>query len=75
MLKKAFGDDTMSQPWVYKWHKRFREGREDIEDDARRPSTSTTDENVKKIKAIVLANSRITIRKIAKEIAISYNVF
>ena len=55
ILKKALGDDAMSQPRVYGWHKRFREGREDFEDNARpgRPSTSITDENVKKIKAII----------------------
>ena len=38
----------MSQPRVYEWYKRFREGREDVEDDARsgRSSISITDENV-----------------------------
>lgn len=74
MLKKAFGDDTISQPRVYEWYKRFQEGREDIEDDARsgRPSTSTSDENVEKVKEIVLANRRITIREVAEEIGISY---
>ena len=36
------------------------------------PSTCITDENVKKINAIVLANSRITIREVAEEIGISY---
>ncbi|XP_025160249.1 putative uncharacterized protein FLJ37770 [Harpegnathos saltator] len=46
MLKRAFGDDTKSQPRVYEGYKRFQEGREDIEDDARsgRPGTSTSDE-------------------------------
>lgn len=74
MLKKAFGDDTMSQPRVYEWYKRFQEGREDIEDDERsgRPSTSTSDENVEKVKKIVLANRRITIREVAEETGISY---
>ncbi|XP_011146337.1 putative uncharacterized protein FLJ37770 [Harpegnathos saltator] len=75
MLKEAFGDDTdMSQPRVYEWYKRFQEDREDIEDDARsgRPSTSTNDEHVEKVKEIVLANRRITIRKVAEEIGISY---
>ncbi|XP_025152971.1 putative uncharacterized protein FLJ37770 [Harpegnathos saltator] len=55
-------------------YKRFRKGREDIEDGARsgRPSTSTSDENVGKIEEIVLANRRITIREVAEEIGISY---
>ena len=61
MLKKAFGDDAMLQPRVYEWNKRFREEREDVEDDARsgRPSISITDENVEKIEAVVLANRRL----------------
>ena len=74
MLQKAFGGDTMSKPRVYEWYKRFQEGREDIEDDARsgRPSTSISDENVEKVKEIVLANRRITIREVAEETGISY---
>ena len=74
MLKKAFDDDTMSQPRVYEYYKRFREGREDVEDDARPggPSTSITVENVGKIKAIVFPNRRITIREVAEGIGISY---
>ncbi|EFN77534.1 Putative uncharacterized protein FLJ37770, partial [Harpegnathos saltator] len=37
MLRKSPLGTTlrMSQPRVYKWQKRFQEGREDIEDDAR----------------------------------------
>ena len=55
-------------------YKGFRKGREDVEDDARpgRPSTSITDENVEKIKAIMLANRRITIRDVAGGIGILY---
>ena len=73
MLKKAFGDDATSQPRVYQWYKRFRVIQEDVEDDARlrRPSTPITDENVEKIKAIELANRRITIREVAEKIGIS----
>uniref|UniRef100_T1IC57 Mos1 transposase HTH domain-containing protein n=1 Tax=Rhodnius prolixus TaxID=13249 RepID=T1IC57_RHOPR len=42
----------MSKTRIYEWYKRFQDGRENIEDDERpgRPSTSTTDENVKKVK-------------------------
>lgn len=61
---------------LYEWYKRFQEGREDIEDNARSgcPSTSTNDENVEKVKEIVLANRRITIREeeIVEEIGIFY---
>ena len=48
MLKEAFDDDAMSLSRVYEWYKCFREGREDVKDDAMpgRPSTSITDDNV-----------------------------
>ncbi|KAG5308114.1 SETMR methyltransferase, partial [Acromyrmex insinuator] len=51
----------------------FSEGREDVNDEERagRPSTSTTDENIDEVKKIVLANRRITIREVAKDVNIS----
>ncbi|XP_037897537.1 protein GVQW3-like [Glossina fuscipes] len=54
----------MAQSKVYKWYKNFKEGREAVEDESRpgRPSTSITDENINKIKALVIGNSRLTIR-------------
>jgi hypothetical protein len=40
----------MSSTHVFEWHKRFVEGREEVEDDERtgRPSSSKTKENVEK---------------------------
>ena len=48
LLQGVYGDDTMSRTSLFEWHKRFKEGREEVEDDHRsgRPSTSITDENV-----------------------------
>ena len=45
------------------WYNRFKEGREDVNDNARsgRPSTSTTDENIEAVKKMILDNRRITI--------------
>ena len=52
MLTKAYGKSAMSKTRIYEWYKRFQDGCEDVENDERpgRPSTSTTDENVEKIK-------------------------
>ena len=45
MLQQVYGDNTvMSRTCVFEWHKRFKAGREDVEDGPRsgRPSTSRT---------------------------------
>ena len=51
MLTNAYGESAMSKTRVYEWYKRFQDGREDVEGDERprRPSTSTTVENVKEM--------------------------
>jgi len=68
MLKVAFKDNAMSQAQVYQWHKRFREGREDVNDDDRsgRPSTSKTDESVEKVRKILTGDRRLSVRMIAE---------
>ncbi|PNF37233.1 hypothetical protein B7P43_G00377 [Cryptotermes secundus] len=73
MLTKAYGESVMSKTRVYEWYKRFQDGREDVADDERpgRPSTSTTDENVEKVKAMIMNDRRITIREVADDVGIS----
>ncbi|GFW83449.1 RNase H domain-containing protein [Trichonephila clavipes] len=48
MFKYMYGSDTSSRTQAYEWHRRFREGRESVEDDKRseRPQTSHTSENI-----------------------------
>ena len=55
---------VISRTQVQLWCNRFKEGREDINDDARpgRPSTSTTDENIEAVMKMILDNRRIPIR-------------
>ena len=68
MLKVAYGECTVSQESVYKWHKLFTKGREEVNDEARPgwPSTSITNENTETVKKIVMENPRITIREVPK---------
>ena len=75
MLTVAFGESTMSRTQVQLWYNRFKEGREDVNDDARpgRPSTSTTDENIEAVKKMILDNRRITIREVADDVGISFS--
>ena len=59
ILTVQFGESTTSRTQVQLWYSRFKEGREDVNDDARpvRPSTSTTEEKI--------------IREIANDVGIS----
>ena len=72
LLKKVYGDECLPHTQVFKWFKRFKEGRELIGDDQRpgRPSTSKTEANIEKIGEIVRQNRRLGIRAIAELINI-----
>ena len=52
MLQEVYRQETMSRLHVFEWHKRFKEGREEVEDDARsgRPSSSRTEDNVERVR-------------------------
>jgi hypothetical protein len=51
LLKKVYGDECLSHTQVFRWFKRFKEGREEIGDDQRPslPSTSKTDAKIEKL--------------------------
>ena len=56
MLSVAFGESTMRRIQVHLRYNRFKKGREDVNDDARRgcPPISTIDENIEAAKKIIL---------------------
>ena len=61
----------MSSTQIQLW---FKEGREDVNDDARSglSSMSTTDENIEAVKKMIVDNHRIIIREIADDVGISF---
>ena len=69
LLQEVYGDDTISRTRLFEWHRRFKEGREEVEDNHRsgRPSTSRTDENVERVKQNVRNDRRLTVIMIADE--------
>jgi len=73
MLVKVYGDNAMKKTAVYKWVKRFSEGRESITEEERsgRPATSRTEENIEKVRQIVRENRRLTVRSIAEQVNIN----
>jgi len=55
LLRTAYGDVVLSSAQVLRWHKVFKDGRESVEDEERagRPSTSRTENNVARVKAVL----------------------
>jgi len=76
MIKKAFGDDSMSEAQINLWQRRFKDGRESVESDRRsgRPSTSRTPENVESVRAAINENRRLTVRELEEDLGIPRTV-
>ena len=68
-LTEAYGDATLSRTVVFNWHKAFKEGRENVENDPRsgRPTSSTNDENVEVVRTVMAKDRRLSVRMIAEE--------
>ncbi|GFT47338.1 mariner Mos1 transposase [Trichonephila clavipes] len=64
--------ECLSHARVFQWFKRFKDGRQDVEDDSRpgRPSTSKTEENVEKVASLIRSDRRLSIRAIAETVNI-----
>jgi len=63
----------MSRTQCYEWFKRFKEGRISVGEEPRpgRPSTSTNDDHVERVRAVIRGNRRLTVREVADEVGIS----
>ena len=61
-LVTALGSKAPSYPTVAEWAKRFREGREDVNDDPRsgRPVSELTDENIELVRQVISNDSYST---------------
>ena len=73
MLVQVYGDNAMKKTAVYKWVKRFSEGRESVTDEEKsgRPATSRTEENIANVCQIVRENRRLTVRSTAEQVNIN----
>ena len=68
MSVQVYEDNAMKKTAVYKWVKRFSEGRESVTDEERsgRLATSRTEENIANFRQILRENRRLTVRSIAE---------
>ena len=66
----------MKKTAVYKWVKRFSEGRESVTDEERSgwPATSRTEENIAKVCQIVRENRRLIVRSKAEQVNIDREI-
>ena len=72
MLVQVYWDNVMKKTAVYKWVKRFSEGRESVTDEERsgRPATNRSEEIIAQIRQIVSENLWLTVRSIAEQVNI-----
>ena len=73
LLNQAYGQDFMSRTQCYEWCKCFNDGRMSVDEDPRpgQPSTSTDDDHIKRVLAVIHGNLRLTLREVADEARIS----
>jgi len=59
----------MKKSSVCEWHRRFKEGREDVQDDPRsvQPKTQRKVPNVGRVRTLVRSDRRVGVRVIAEE--------
>ena len=73
MLEKAYGEWTLLKTRAYEWYTAFKSGRDMVEDLPRssRPSTSSTEVKIAKVKEMVTVNRHLSSTEIATEISAS----
>ena len=73
-LYSVCGDQAPSYATVKRWAKWFREGGEEIEDEARpgRPVTETTFENIEQVRLLIDDDPHITIEEVQEQTGLSH---
>ena len=72
MVNAAYGEQALSRSNVFRCYGRFRDGREDNEDDPRfgRPRECCNENNVEKNSQLLLQNCHLSLRMLADEVNI-----
>ncbi|GBM56331.1 hypothetical protein AVEN_60313-1 [Araneus ventricosus] len=73
MLVKVYGVDEVSKKCIFEWFKSFRDGKEDVKGETRsdRPPTSTTPDNIERVRRMLADDRRLSLRMITEELKIS----
>ena len=72
MIQEAYKEEAMSRAMVFMWHKRFKDGCKNVEDDdrAERPSTSRNNENLVKVCELLNTDRRLSVKLLADELGL-----
>jgi hypothetical protein len=70
LLTVAYGAYAMRKSSAFEWHRWFKDGRENVQDDPRsgQPKTQRTDANVERERTLVHSDRRLGVRVIAEEL-------
>jgi transposase len=73
LLTVAYGEYTMKKSSVFQWHRRFKEGLEDVQDGPRsgQPKKPRADTYVDRVQILVRSDRRSGVRLIAEELNIN----
>ncbi|CAF3740202.1 unnamed protein product [Rotaria socialis] len=73
-LRTVFGDEARSFSTVTRWSQWFREGREEIEDEAQpgTPVIETTYENIEQVRSIINDDPYITVEELQTQSDLSH---
>lgn len=74
MIKQVYGDEAFGRSAVFKWHQRFAQGRDSLEDDDRsgRPKAVRTERKIEEVATLVRANRSQSVDDIAAAVGISH---
>jgi hypothetical protein len=74
-LTEAYGDATLPRTMVFKRHKSFKEGQENVENDPRsgRTISSTNDQHTEVVRAVMAKDRRMSVRMIAEDTGLDKN--
>ncbi|PSN49367.1 hypothetical protein C0J52_12211 [Blattella germanica] len=75
LIRQVYGDDALGRSAVFKWHQRFSQGRDSLEDDQRkgRPPTVRTERKIEEVATVVRANRSQSVDDIAAAVGVSHD--
>jgi hypothetical protein len=70
MFMQAYGEDCLSRAQCYERYQHFKSGRTCTKDDPKTglPFTSTDDDHVENVRAVIRENRRLTVRGVSEEV-------